>query len=303
MTDPWARPTDGVNPPPSEAPAAAPAEPTVSTSTSTPISTPPSSPPPSPPSSSNKFTKLFRDPLSIVLVVVIVAALALAGVVGAELIARKIADDTVSRVTSCVVQDNVDVSFGPRPFLLQHFAKNYNNITATTAGNRIREAEGMKAEIVINDVRVTGNPESPGTVGALDATITWSADGIKRTIQNAVPLVGSFVNGVTTNPADGTVELQGTLGSIVAKPVVRNQELTLTVERLTGLGFVLPRESVQPALDAFLKQMTENYPMGIHADSVEVTDTGVVAKFSTRNGVMPPGRSGAGGDPCFAGLP
>ncbi|AHC24043.1 MULTISPECIES: LmeA family phospholipid-binding protein [Mycobacteriaceae] len=303
MTDPWARPTDGVNPPPSEAPAAAPAEPTVSTSTSTPISTPPSSPPPSPPSSSNKFTKLFRDPLSIVLVVVIVAALALAGVVGAELIARKIADDTVSRVTSCVVQDNVDVSFGPRPFLLQHFAKNYNNITATTAGNRIREAEGMKAEIVINDVRVTGNPESPGTVGALDATITWSTDGIKRTIQNAVPLVGSFVNGVTTNPADGTVELQGTLGSIVAKPVVRNQELTLTVERLTGLGFVLPRESVQPALDAFLKQMTENYPMGIHADSVEVTDTGVVAKFSTRNGVMPPGRSGAGGDPCFAGLP
>ena len=294
MTDPWARPTDGVNPPPSEAPAAVPAEPTA-------VPAEPAAPTSS--TSSSKFTKLFRDPLSIVLVVVIVAALALAGVVGAELIARKIADDTVSRVTSCVVQDSVDVSFGPRPFLLQHFAKNYNNITATTAGNRIREAEGMKAEIVINDVRVTGNPESPGTVGALDATITWSADGIKRTIQNAVPLVGSFVNGVTTNPADGTVELQGTLGSIVAKPEVRNQELTLTVERLTGLGFVLPRESVQPALDAFLKQMTENYPMGIHADSVEVTDTGVVAKFSTRNGVMPPGRSGAGGDPCFAGLP
>ncbi|MEH3131865.1 MAG: DUF2993 domain-containing protein [Mycolicibacterium neoaurum] len=294
MTDPWARPTDGVNPPPSEAPAAVPAEPTA-------VPAEPAAPTTN--TSSNKFTKLFRDPLSIVLVVVIVAALALAGVVGAELIARKIADDTVSRVTSCVVQDSVDVSFGPRPFLLQHFAKNYNNITATTAGNRIREAEGMKAEIVINDVRVTGNPESPGTVGALDATITWSADGIKRTIQNAVPLVGSFVNGVTTNPADGTVELQGTLGSIVAKPEVRNQELTLTVERLTGLGFVLPRESVQPALDAFLKQMTENYPMGIHADSVEVTDTGVVAKFSTRNGVMPPGRSGAGGDPCFAGLP
>ncbi|MGN7778123.1 LmeA family phospholipid-binding protein [Mycolicibacterium sp. 22603] len=295
MTDPWARPTDGVNPPPPPPPVEAPADPMASTSTAT--------PPATPPPSSNKFTRLFRDPLSIVLVVVIVAALALAGVVGAELIARKIADDTVSRVTSCVVQDSVDVSFGPRPFLLQHFAKNYNNITVTTAGNRIREAEGMKAEIAINDVRVTGNPESPGTVGALDATITWSADGIKRTIQNAVPLVGSFVNGVTTNPADGTVELQGTLGSIVAKPVVRNQELTLTVERLTGLGFVLPRESVQPALDAFLKQMTENYPMGIHADSVEVTDTGVIAKFSTRNGVMPPGRSGAGGDPCFAGLP
>ena len=137
MTDPWARPTDGVNPPPSEAPAAMPAEPTVSTSTSTPASTPPSS---TPPSNSNKFTKLFRDPLSIVLVVVIVGALALAGVVGAELIARKIADDTVSRVTSCVVQDNVDVSFGPRPFLLQHFSGHYSGIHITTAGNQLREA-------------------------------------------------------------------------------------------------------------------------------------------------------------------
>lgn len=282
MTDPWARPTNEVPPPP--------------------LVPDPAQPEPVQ-SKSDKLKGLFRDPLSIVLVVVIVGALALAGTVGAELIARKIADDTVSRVTSCVVQDTVDVSFGARPFLLQHFAKNYNNITAVTAGNRIREAEGMKAEIVINDVRVTGNPESPGTVGALDATITWSSDGIKRTIQNAVPLVGSFVNGVTTNPSAGTIELQGTLGSIVAKPEVRDQELTLTVEQLTGLGFVLPRESVQPALDAFLAQMTENYPMGIHADSVEVTDTGVVAKFSTRNGVMPPGRSGNGGDPCFAGLP
>ena len=85
---------------------------------------------------------------------------------------------------------------------------------------------------------------------------------------------------------------------IVAKPEVRNQELTLTVERLTGLGFVLPRESVQPALDAFLKQMTENYPMGIHADSVEVTDAGVVGTFSSTDATIPSGDS----DPCFADL-
>ena len=58
-------------------------------------------------------------------------------------------------------------------------------------------------------------------------TITWSADGIKRTIQNAIPLVGSFVNGVTTNPSDGTIELQGALGSIVAKPTVVDDGLAL----------------------------------------------------------------------------
>ncbi|CAN7215286.1 LmeA family phospholipid-binding protein [Mycolicibacterium frederiksbergense] len=285
MTDPWARPADEVPPHP-------------------PVPPPPpqydqeASPEAEPKS---RLKRLFRDPLSIVLVVVIVLALAVAGIVGTELVARRIADSTVTRITSCVVQDSVDVSFGPRPIVLQYLSDNYNNITVTTGGERIREAEGMKAEIVINDVQVTNNPAAPGTVGALDAKITWSADGIKRTIQNAIPLIGSFVNGVTTNASDGTIELQGMLGSIVTKPEVRNNELTLTVEALTGLGFVLPRESVQPALDAFLKQMTENYPLGIKADSVEVTDSGVVAKFFSRNAAMPPS-TGQSSDPCFAGL-
>ncbi len=285
MTDPWARPADEVPPHP-------------------PVPPPPpqydqeASPEAEPKS---RLKRLFRDPLSVVLVVVIVLALAVAGIVGTELVARRIADSTVTRITSCVVQDSVDVSFGPRPIVLQYLSDNYNNITVTTGGERIREAEGMKAEIVINDVQVTNNPAAPGTVGALDAKITWSADGIKRTIQNAIPLIGSFVNGVTTNPSDGTIELQGMLGSIVTKPEVRNNELTLTVEALTGLGFVLPRESVQPALDAFLKQMTENYPLGIKADSVEVTDSGVVAKFFSRNAAMPPS-TGQSSDPCFAGL-
>lgn len=285
MTDPWARVGDDVPPPPSVPPPPPPHDPEVA--------------PEAEPKS--KLARFFRDPLSIVLVVVIVLALAVAGIVGTELVARRIADSTVTRVTSCVVQDTVDVSFGPRPIVLQYLSDNYNNITVTTGGERIREAVGMKAEIVINDVKVTNNPAAPGTVGALDAKITWSADGIKRTIQNAIPLIGSFVNGVTTNPSDGTIELQGMLGSIVTKPEVRNNELTLTVEALTGLGFVLPRETVQPALDAFLKQMTENYPLGIKADSVEVTDSGVVAKFFTRNATMP-GGTGQNSDPCFAGL-
>jgi hypothetical protein len=55
---------------------------------------------------------------------------------------------------------------------------------------------------------------------------------------------------------------------------------------------------VQPALDLFSKQLTDNYPMGIQADSVQVTDTGVVSQFSTQNAEIPKGQE----DPCFAGL-
>ena len=67
---------------------------------------------------------------------------------------------------------------------------------------------------------------------------------------------------------------------------------------LTGLGFTLPRETIQPALDAFTSQLTKNYPMGINADSVEVTDTGVVTQFSTQNATIPKEQE----DPCFASL-
>ena len=246
-----------------------------------------------------KFTNLFRDPLSIVLVVIIVVALTAAGLLAGELYARGRADSIVTKATECVVQDSAKASFGVvPPFLLQHISGHYTNINIETAGNQVRQAKGMKVTINIKDVRLEDTANSSGSIGSLVANITWSSEGIKQTIQDAVPLIGSFVTGVTTNPSAGTIELQGPLGSIVAKPQVSNGGLGLQVTELTGLGFSLPRETVQPALEAFSKELTDNYPMGIHADSVQVTDSGVVSQFSTQNASIPKGNE----DPCFAGL-
>jgi hypothetical protein len=246
-----------------------------------------------------KIKKLFRDPLSIVLIVVIVLALVLAALLAGELYARKRADSVVSRVVSCIVEDEASASFDPvPPFLLQHMSGHYTNLHVETAGNQIRDAKGMKVNLSIDDVRLEDTATSSGSVGSLVAQITWSSEGIKQTIQDSVPLVGAFVTGVTTDPSNGTIELQGALGSIIAKPEVSNGGLGLQVTELTGLGFTLPRESVQPALDLFSKQLTDNYPMGIQADSVQVTDTGVVSQFSTQNAEIPKGQE----DPCFAGL-
>ena len=303
MTDPsdsWARPAQQP-PQPYQPPFGGPAGPQYG-------GPPPQGPPPqqpgtgpddSPTSRGGRFTRLFRDPLSIVLVVVIVLALGAAGLVGGEIYARHRADSVVADATKCVIQDDVTVSFGTLPpFLWQHATGHYGNISITSAGNQIRDIKGMKAQISIDDVRLNGSGNSKGSIGALDATLTWTADGIKQTIQNAVPIVGSFVNGVTTNAADGTVELQGALGSIVAKPEVVDGGVSLQVQQLTGLGFTLPRETVQPALDAFSSQLTKNYPLGVHADSIQVTDAGVISTFSTRNASIPAG----GDDACFAGL-
>lgn len=246
-----------------------------------------------------KIKKIFSDPLSLVLVAVIVVALIFAGLLGGELYARNRADTVVAQVVECVVQDDANASFGVLPpFLLQHATGHYTNIKIETAGNQVRDAKGMKVNLDINDVRLADSPTSSGSIGSLVANISWSADGIKQTIQGAIPLVGSFVTGVTTNPTDGTIELEGALGSIIARPEVVDGGISLQVQKLSGLGFTLPREAVQPALDAFTSQLTQDYPMDIQADSVEVTNTGVVSQFSTKNASIPKQTE----DPCFAGL-
>ncbi|BBX18891.1 hypothetical protein CRI77_01915 [Mycolicibacterium duvalii] len=295
MTDPWARQPQQPGPPPPQFPPNAPQG-------SAPGTAPGYPPPPTDHEESSlpaKLKNFFSDPLSVVLAVVIVVALVFAGFLAVELYARNRADSVVAGVVECVVQDDAEASFGALPpFLLQHVSGHYTNIRIETAGNQVRDAQGMKVELDINDVRLEDSATSSGTVGSLLAHITWSAEGIKQTIQGAIPLVGSFVNGVTTNPSDGTIELEGALGSITARPQVVDGGIALQVQRVTGLGFTLPREAVQPALDAFTSELTQNYPMDIKADSVEVTDSGVVSQFSTRNATIPKQSQ----DPCFSGL-
>lgn len=238
------------------------------------------------------------DRLSAALIAVIVVALALAGLLGGELFARHRADSIVAKAVSCVVQDGATVSFGLRPFLIQHFTHSYRDLVVQTAGNQIREAKGMKLRLRLDDIRIAKTADSAGTLGALDADVTWSTDGIKDTVQGIIPFLGGLVSGVTTDPSGGTIEVQGPLGAVTVAPQVSGGELTLQVLGVKGLGFTLPRETVQPALDAFTKTLTANLPMGIHAESVGVTDSGVEARFVTRDATIPNGAK----DPCFEGL-
>ena len=268
--------------------------PTLEFPAASPYGQPPSQDPPA--AVTTKRRRFTGDPVSIILILVIVAALAIAGVIAGELYARHRADNVVATATECVVQDQASASFGPTPFLLQHITGHYRDISIHTAGHQIRSAKGMKADININDVDLHGSGDSKGTIGELDATITWTSDGIKETAQSFLPFVGSLVNNVTSDPSAGTVELSGVLGTVTVKPAVANGGLSLQVLNVTALGARLPRETAQSALDAFAATLNKQYPLGIHADSVQVTNDGVVARFSTRNASIPAAQN----DPCFA---
>ncbi|BBZ49640.1 DUF2993 domain-containing protein [Mycobacterium heidelbergense] len=269
--------------------------------------TPPTAPPERPaapneePAPVKRKRRFLRDPLSILLVGVIVFALVVAGLIGGELYARHVADTKVAQAVACEVKDQATASFGVAPLMLwQQITKHYTNISVQTAGNQIRDAKGMKLALNIRDVRLNSAGNSKGTIGSLDATITWTTDGIKQSVQNAIPVLGPFVtNSVTTHPADGTVELKGMLDNITAKPVVSGNGLQLQIVSFNALGFTMPKESVQSTLDDFTSNLTKNYPLGIHADSVQVTDSGVVSHFSTQNASIPAGNDN---DPCFANI-
>jgi hypothetical protein len=251
-----------------------------------------------------------RNPLSVVLIAVIVIGLVAAGLLAGELYARHRAEGVVAAATECVVQDNASVSFGATPFLLQLATGHYRNISIHTAGNRIGNARGMKADVRIDDVRLDRDGDAVGTVGGLDAMITWSADGMRQSIQDAITPLRGLVTGVQTNPDDGTIKLLGNLGNVVTKPQVTDGRVALQVVDVTGLGLLLPREVVQSALDTFTTRLTDNYPLGIHADSVQITNDGVTAHYSSRSSSIPQddqdnhGNQGSKDtqDACFANL-
>jgi hypothetical protein len=257
------------------------------------------SPPPPPPDVQQpevKKRRRLRSPQSLLLIAIIVVALVVGGLAGAELYARHRADTILVAVAECVVKDSATVSFGVNPpFLWQHVTGDYTNISVATAGNQVQDAKGMTADVTLKDVRLQDSADSKGTIGSLNATLSWTSEGIKDTVVANLPLVGNLVTGVSTDPSAGTIVLEAGSGSVTAKPVVSNGDLGLQVVDVNG---PLPKDTVQSALDGLTKKLNDNYPLGIDADSVEVTAAGVVGKFSSQNASIPKEDA----NPCFARL-
>ncbi|MGV0793313.1 LmeA family phospholipid-binding protein [Mycolicibacterium sp. XJ1819] len=259
--------------------------------------TPPPPPPPSLASGDGPAPRKKRgNRLTIALLGVIAIALVAGGLAGAELYARYRADTILTDVAECVVEDGANISFGVNPpFLWQHITGHYTNISVKTAGDRVQGADGMTAEVTLKDVRLQESADAKGTIGSLSATLDWKSAGIKDTVAANLPGVGNLVTGVRTDPSAGTVILEAGDNSVTARPVVTDGDLNLEVLDVVG---VLPKDAVQTALNELTKKLNDNYPLGIHADSVEVTGTGVVGRFSSQDASIPKEDT----DPCFARL-
>jgi len=214
--------------------------------------------PPGQPRPGDHAPLALRDRLSIVSAIVVALALGVAALLGGELYARQRATSALQKVIECVAQDHASVSFGMRPMLLQLMTGEFPDVSIETAGNQFRTAKGMTLHLQVTDMRLQQDGNSRGTVGALEAervrrprrrrttSISWSDDGIKQTLQAALPFFGTLMTTVTTKPSDGTIELRGALGSLTARPQITDAGLALHLLNVTGFGVTLPPESMQP---------------------------------------------------------
>lgn len=231
----------------------------------------------------------FKSPTSIALITVIAVALTCAGLLVGELYWRHLAQSMLTVMAECIIDDDASVSIATTPpLLLQTIEGNYTEITIVNAGNQVRAAKGMKVVVDVRDLRLRDHGASGGTMGSLSATIDWTNDGMKRTAQQAIPLLGGFLTSVTTDPSAGTIAMEGLLGRVTAKPAVVGGSVRLQIENLTGLGLPLQADGLQSALETlFATEMKKEVPAGLRIDGMQVTDTGLAAQFSARNVLIP----------------
>ncbi|MGZ8808250.1 MAG: DUF2993 domain-containing protein [Mycobacterium sp.] len=281
---------------------------------------PPVPPPPAQPTTKRKR---FRGPVTFLLVIVIVLAMAAAGLLGAELYARTVAVDKIKSAAACFIEaseDSVDVSFETSPpVLMQYFDDRYTGFTITTDGSPIRSVEGMTADIAVDDVDVNGDVNKRGTIGAINATIDWTSKGMRESANTALKeaideyLDGSIfgflgdwistdevVTGIHTDASTGIVTLEGMFDSSIAvKPETTADggiQLEIQPDGFTlGGDLDLPQEDLQAKLDEMTSELTDN-EYNLRADSLEVSDSGVTARFSASN-IDIPASDGESG--CF----
>ena len=153
----------------------------------------------------------------------------------------------------------------------------------------------MTAEVTLKDVRLQDSADSKGTIGSLNATLSWKSAGIKDTVAANLPGVGSLVTGVSTDPGAGTIVLEAGGNSVTAKPVVTDGDLESAGPRRHRPAAEGHRADRAERPD----QETERQLPARHPRRQRRGDRDrVVGKFSSQNASIPKEDA----NPCFAGL-
>ncbi|TQF68555.1 DUF2993 domain-containing protein [Rhodococcus spelaei] len=216
-------------------------------------------------------TRPKRNLVLTIALVVIVALVAL--LIGAELYVRHNVKQCMSSQFQSELGSQVDVGLSAKPVLLQAIDKKVPYITITSDDSTFGPAKDMHVKARVNDVDLTATDNSSGSIGSSTADINWSTDGILATIQ-AQPF-GNLVSGVTSDPTTGTLKFQVLgLAELTVKPQVNAGTVNVETVGAQVLGLGLPTDLVSGVVDVLTSSL-QTYPLGMTAQSMTVTDSGI----------------------------
>jgi hypothetical protein len=228
-------------------------------------------------------TRPKRNLVLVIALVVIVALVAL--LIGAELYVRHNVKQCMSSQFQSELGSQVDVGLSAKPVLLQAVDKKVPYITIASDDSSFGPAQDMHVKARVNDVDLTATDHSSGSIGSSTADIDWSTDGILATIQ-AQPF-GNLVSGVSSDPAAGTLKFQVLgLAELTVKPTANAGTVNVETVGAQVLGLGLPTDLVSGVVDVLTSSL-QSYPLGMTAQSLKVTDSGIQMSLAGGAYTMP----------------
>ncbi|MFJ9369102.1 DUF2993 domain-containing protein [Nocardia sp. NPDC101769] len=210
-----------------------------------------------------------RNRKKTLLIVGLVATLLVAGGLGGgEAYARNKVEKCISSQFQAQMGSKIDVSFGWKPLLLTMFDHKVSSVTVNSDDSKFGPAQGMVVHATFDDVEMSDGGKQ-ATVGSSTADVTWSTEGITKTL-------GGLVSGTTADPGSGTLSFAvlGGLAQLQVKPKIVGDKIEVDTVQASLLGFGLPTDLVSGIVD-LMTQSLQSYPMGLQPTKVEVTKDGL----------------------------
>ncbi|WUD56666.1 LmeA family phospholipid-binding protein [Nocardia sp. NBC_00511] len=210
-----------------------------------------------------------RNRKTLLIVGLVVALLLVGGLGGGEAYARHRVENCISSQFQQQMGSKIDVSFGWKPLLLTMFDNKVSSVTVDSDDTKFGPAQGMVVHATFNDVVLKDDGKAGGTIGSSTADVTWSNDGIVKTL-------GGLVSGATSDPSTGTLSFSvlGGLAQLQVKPQIVGDKVQVQTVAASLLGFGLPTDLVSGIVDLMTESL-QSYPMGLTATKVEVTKDGL----------------------------
>lgn len=213
--------------------------------------------------------KARRTRRTVLIVALVVALLAVGGVAAGEVYTRRTMENCISSQFEKEMGSSIDVSFGWKPLLLTMFDNKVSSVTVNSEDSKFGPAQGMDVHAVFNDIEVKDNGKGGGTIGSSTADVTWSTDGIVKTL-------GGLVSGAKGDPANGTLDFAvlGGLAELQVKPKIVGDKVEVETIQASLLGFGLPTDLVSGIVELMTESL-QSYPLDMKPTKVEVTADGL----------------------------